>query len=115
MDHSQDSSKRARIFGKTVALALVILGLLCLLGVWIPVTKHYFKEGVEPFDIIFLFIFPISVTIFAGYCLVVAGRLCKGLTKESLRTVCFISSFIVFGMLATKAESILELEVSSPK
>jgi hypothetical protein len=115
MDHSQDSSKRARIFGKTVALALVILGLLCLLGVWIPVTKHYFKEGVEPFDIIFLFIVPIPVTIFAGYCLVVAGRLCKSLTKESLRNICFISSLIVFGMLATTAVSILESERSLPK
>jgi len=88
---------------------------LCLLGVWIPFIRRFFKEGFEPVDIIFILTILIPVAIFACYCLVVAGRLCKGLTKESLRTVCFISSLIVFCILVLQVVSILESEDSSPK
>jgi len=115
MNHSQDSSKRARIFGKIIASVLVILSLYCFLGVWIPLIKGYFKEGFEPFDITFLFIFPIPFSVFASYCLVVARRLYKGLTKESLRNVCFISSLIVYAISASIAVSILEPERSTSK
>jgi len=115
MNHSQDSSKRVRIFRKIIALALLILSLYCFLGVWIPLIKGYFKEGFEPFDIIFLFIFPIPFSVFASYCLVVARRLYKGLTKESLRNVCFISSLIVYGISSSIVVSVLGIERSSPK
>lgn len=111
MNHSQDSSKRVRIFGKIIASALLIFSLYFFLGVWIPVIKSYFKEG---FDI-FLFVFLIPFSIFAGYCLVVARRLYKGLTKESLRNVCFISSLIIYVISASITVSILEPERSTSK
>ena len=115
MNNSQDPSKRARIFGKVIALALLIFSLYCFWGVWIRVLKGYFKEGFEPFGIMFLFVFLIPFSIFAGYCLVVARRSYKGLTKESLRNVCFISSLIVYIMLGAIAASVLEMERSTSK
>jgi len=113
MNHSQDSSKRVRIFGKIIASALLIFSLYCFWGVLIPVLKNLFKEGFELLDIMFLFIFPIPVSIFAGYCLVVARRLYKGLTKQSLRNVCFISSLIVFVKSLLIAGPILKPENSA--
>ena len=115
MNNFQDSSKRVRVFGNIIASALLIFGLYCFLGVWILVVKRYFKEGFELFDIIFLFMFPIPVSVFAGYCLVVARRLYKSLTKESLRKVCFISSLIVYGISSSIVVSVLGIERSSPK
>ena len=112
MNHSQDSSKRVRIFGKIIASALLILSLYCFLGVWIPLIKGYFKEGFESFHIMFLFVIPAS--IFAGYCLVVARRLYKNLTKKSLRNVCFISSLIIYFISLGTTQSILEPERSTP-
>ena len=114
MNNVQDSSKRVKIFGKVVASALLIFGLYCFLGVWIPILIRRFKEGWEISDIMFLFIFPIPFSVFAGYCLVLACRLYKGLTKESLRKVCFISSLIVFVLLLSTVYNVLGLESSTP-
>lgn len=116
MNHSQNSSKRVRVFGKIIASALLIFSLFCFIGVWIPVLKSYFKEGFKPFDIIFLFIFPIPFSVFAGYCLVVARRLYReGLTKELLRNICFIASLIVYVISLLPTVFILNPEYSTPK
>ena len=107
MNDYHDSSKRVRVFGKGAAPALVVIGLCSLLSVWVPVVTRYSKEGFEAFDIIRLLVFPVPVLVFSGYCLVVAGRLYKGLTKESVQSVCFILSLVVFFVSAPIVLSIL--------
>lgn len=86
-----------------------------MLGVWIPVIKNCLKDGFEPSYIIVLFVLLISSSILAGYCLVVARRLRKGLTKESLRNICFIFSLIIYLLSTSIAVHILDIEHSAPE
>jgi hypothetical protein len=96
MNVNQAPSRRAKLFAKIVSVVLLLFASYCFLGVWTALVKGYIENGVGLFDILFLFIFPIPVSIFSGYCVFVAYKIFREVTAKNLRSIWFIVSVLIY-------------------